>query len=37
MVKLYRYNKKLKKWIFVDFGIKSKAEIYARLGYVVVY
>lgn len=37
MVKLYRYSKKLNKWILVDLGIKSKAEIYASQGYLVVY
>ena len=37
MVELYRYSKKEGKWILVDFGLKDKAETYARQGYIVVH
>jgi len=37
MVKLYKYNKRLDRWMFVDYGIKSKSELYAKQGYVVLH
>ena len=37
MVKLYRYDRKTDKWILVDFGMKDKADAYARQGYIVVH
>ncbi len=37
MVKLYRYNRKTDKWEFVDLGVRSKAELYAQMGFLVVY
>jgi len=37
MVKLYRYSKQKSKWIFVDYGVKSKAEFYACQGFIVFY
>lgn len=37
MVRLYRYNTQMHKWVFVGFGEKSKAETYANQGLVVVY
>jgi len=37
MVKLYRYNSHLHKWVFVDLGLKSNAEKYADMGFIVVF
>lgn len=37
MVKLYRYDIKKGKWILVDFGMKDKADAYARQGYIVIH
>ncbi len=37
MVKLYKYSERIGAWMFVDYGISSKAEVYASQGFVVVY
>ena len=37
MVKLYRWNRKTGKWQFVNFGIRSKSDLYTKQGYIVVY
>ncbi len=35
MVKLYKYNRKLGRWVLVDYGVISKASEYTKQGYVV--
>jgi len=37
MVRLYKYNKKLNRWMFVEYGVKNKEEEYTKQGYVVLY
>ena len=37
MVKLYRYDKEKKAWVFVDYGVRSKVREYTMQGYMVVY
>lgn len=37
MVKLYKYNRKLGRWVLVDYGVLSKAREYTKQGYVVIY
>ena len=37
MVKLYRYNKAKGRWIFTDYGVKSKVKEYIQQGYIVIY
>ena len=37
MVKLYRYDMKIGKWVLVDYGVKNKVEQYLQQGYIVVY
>jgi len=36
MVKLYKYDKELKAWVFFDYGIKSRIGEYTAQGYVVI-
>ena len=37
MVKLYKYDMKIGKWVLVDFGVKNKVRQYLQQGYIVVY
>ncbi len=37
MVKLFKYDKAVNAWVFVDWGITSKVTEYTQQGYVVVY
>ena len=37
MVRLYKYSKKLGRWLLVDYGVKAKAADYVKQGYVVIY
>jgi hypothetical protein len=37
MVKLYKYDEKKRKWVFVDLGVKSKIKEYIAQGYRVVH
>jgi len=37
MVKLYRYDSKKNKWVFTDYGVKSKINEYAFCGYLIIY
>lgn len=37
MVKLYRYNKQVKAWVFFDWGVRSKVREYTAQGYIVIY
>ena len=37
MVKLYKYEKKIGRWVLADYGVKSKAKEYILQGYVAVY
>lgn len=37
MVKLYKYSRKLGRWVLVDIGVRSKAREYVMQGYVVIY
>lgn len=37
MVKLYKYDWKKSKWVFVDYGIRSLAQKFAKQGYLVIY
>ena len=32
MVKLYKWDQKRKKFILKDYGVESKADVYAQLG-----
>ena len=36
-MKLYRYDREKGKWVFVDYGVKSKVKEYILQGYVVIY
>jgi hypothetical protein len=35
MLKLYKWDQKRKKFILKDYGVESKADVYAQLGYIV--
>ena len=37
MVKLYRYDKRQKAWVFFDFGVMSKVREYTAMGYICIY
>jgi hypothetical protein len=37
MVKLYKFNKERELWQFEDYGLKSKANEYTELGYIVLF
>ena len=35
MVKLYRFDSEKGDWIFCDYGVKSKVDLYLAQGYIV--
>jgi len=37
MVKLYKYSALMRAWVFVVYGYRYQAELYASLGFVVIY
>ena len=37
MVKLYRFDEELNQWVFVDYGVRNKADLYTSQGFIVVY
>jgi hypothetical protein len=37
MVRLYKYSRKLGRWVLVDYGVQSKTDEYVRQGFVVIY
>jgi len=37
MVQLYRYDAKKEKWVFADYGVKSKEQAYGLQGYIIIY
>ncbi|CAB1062153.1 hypothetical protein D1BOALGB6SA_6929 [Olavius sp. associated proteobacterium Delta 1] len=36
MVKLYRFNKNVNRWVLADYGVASKVKDYVLQGYIVI-